>query len=113
MGGFENEVVVLTLADDVESSRYTLHRGDDLVGTLDYRDNGTTVALTRAFTVPTLRGRGYAGEITDRAVAQLEARGDRTVQAVCPYVVAWFQRHPERAAILADAVERRDAKGFV
>lgn len=91
----------LTFANDIGASRYTLHRGDDLVSVLDYRDNGTTVALTRAFTIPAFRGHGYAGEITARAVADIEARGDRRVLPVCWYVADWFAAHPERADVLA------------
>lgn len=91
----------LTFANDTASSRYTLHRGDDLVSVLDYSDNGRTVALTRAFTVPSFRGHGYAGEITARAVADIESRGDREVLPVCWYVADWFAAHPERAGVLA------------
>ena len=91
----------LTFANDTAASRYTLHRGDDLVSVLDYRDNGRTVALTRSFTVPSFRGHGYAGEITERAVADIEARGDREVLPVCWYVADWFAAHPERAGVLA------------
>ena len=91
----------LTFANDTAASRYTLHRGDDLVSVLDYRDHVRTVALTRAFTVPSFRGHGYAGEITERAVADIEARGDREVLPVCWYVADWFAAHPERAGVLA------------
>lgn len=85
-----------------DASRYTLHRGDELVSVLDYRDDGRTVALTRAYTVPTFRRHGYAGELIDRAVAQLEASGDRQVIPVCWYVVDWFDAHPERSEILKE-----------
>lgn len=87
-------------ANEPDASRYTLHRGDDLVSALDYRDDGRTVALTRAYTVPPFRGNGYAGELVDRAVADLESQGDRAVQPVCWYVADWFAAHPERAGIL-------------
>ena len=91
-----------TFANETDASRYTLHRGDDLVSVLDYRDDGSTVALTRAFTIPTFRGHGYAGEIVERAVAELEAQGDRKVSPVCWYVADWFEAHPERAGILKE-----------
>lgn len=90
----------LRFTDERDASRYTLHRGDDLVSVLDYRDDGRTVALTRAYTIPTFRGSGYAGELVDRAVAALEAEGDRRVVPVCWYVAEWFDAHPERAGIL-------------
>lgn len=91
----------LRFANEVDASRYTLHRGDDLVSALDYRDDGRTVSLTRAYTVPTFRGQGYAGEIVERAVSELEERGDRTVIPMCWYVAEWFQTHPERAGIVS------------
>ena len=67
---------------------------------LDYRDDGRSVAMTRAYTVPSFRGHGYAAELVDRAVARLERSGDRSVIPVCWYVADWFEAHPGRAAIL-------------
>lgn len=90
----------LRFTDEKDASRYTLHRGDDLVSVLDYRDDGRSVAMTRAFTIPTFRGHGYAGELVDRAVAELEARADREVVPVCWYVADWFAANPHRAGIL-------------
>lgn len=87
-------------ANETDASRYTLHVGDDLVSALDYNDDGRSIALTRAYTVPTFRGHGYAAEIVARAVAELEERGDREVIPVCWYVAEWFDRHPEHAGIL-------------
>ena len=84
-----------------DASRYTLHRGDDLLSVLDYRDDGRTVALTRAYTVPTFRGNGHAGELVDRAVAELERAGDREVIPVCWYVADWFEANPARRGILS------------
>ncbi|WP_345800248.1 GNAT family N-acetyltransferase [Microbacterium sp. AZCO] len=96
----------LTFAHEPDASRYALFRGDDLVSVLDYRDDGRSVAMTRAYTVPTFRGHGYAGELVDRAVAELEARGDRSVIPVCWYVADWFAANPARAGILQ---QRRSA----
>ena len=90
----------LRFTDEKDASRYTLHRGDDLVSVLDYRDDGRSLALTRAYTVPTFRGHGYAGELVAGAVADIEARGDRTVLPVCWYVADWFAAHPEHAGLL-------------
>ncbi len=94
------DMVDLSFADDKTASRFTLHRGDDLVSVLDYRDDGRTIALTRAFTIPTFRGHGYAAVITERAVDAIEAVGDREIIPVCWYVGEWFDAHPERAGVL-------------
>ncbi|MDX2376074.1 N-acetyltransferase [Microbacterium sp. LRZ72] len=90
----------LTFENERDASRWTLRRGDDLVSALDYRDDGRTVAMTRAYTNPAFRGNGYAGEVVDRAVAELEAAGGREVIPVCWYVAEWFDAHPERRGIL-------------
>ena len=90
----------LTFAHEPDAARYTLRRGSELVSILDYNDNGRSIALTRAYTVPNHRGRGYAAELTDRAVAAIEREGGRTVIPVCWYVADWFEAHPERAGIL-------------
>ncbi|RKE63977.1 GNAT family N-acetyltransferase [Microbacterium sp. AG238] len=90
----------LTFTHEKDASRYTLHRGGDLVSVLDYRDDGRTVALTRAYTIPTFRGHGYAAEVVERAVSDIEGAGDRTISPVCWYVDAWFEAHPDRAGIL-------------
>lgn len=84
------------------ASRYTLHDDGDLVCVLDYRDDGASVSMTRTFTVPPFRGRGYAARLVEHAVADLERRGDRTVVPMCWFVEEWFQQHPDRAGILAE-----------
>lgn len=90
----------LRFTDERDASRYTLHRGADLVSVLDYRDDGRSVVMTRAYTIPSFRGSGYAGELVDRAVAHLEADGGREVVPMCWYVADWFAAHPERSGIL-------------
>lgn len=88
------------LTDEKDASRYSLTRDGQLVSVLDYRDDGHTIALTRAFTIPTFRGHGYAAVVVEGAVAEIEQRGDRTVDAVCWYVSDWFEAHPEHASLL-------------
>lgn len=88
------------LTDEKDASRYTLTRDGVLVSVLDYRDDGHTVALTRAFTIPTFRGHGHAARVVAGAVADLEQRGDRKVDPVCWYVAEWFAEHPEHAKLL-------------
>ncbi|WP_067197377.1 GNAT family N-acetyltransferase [Microbacterium sp. XT11] len=88
------------VTDEKDASRYTLTRDGQLVSVLDYRDDGRTIALTRAFTIPTFRGHGYAGTVVAGAVADIERRGDRKVDPVCWYVAEWFAAHPEHASLL-------------
>ncbi|WP_040166387.1 GNAT family N-acetyltransferase [Microbacterium gorillae] len=99
----------LEFARDVPASRWTLRRDGELLSVLDYRDDGRTVAMTRAYTVPTHRGHGFAALIVDHAVSELERSGDRTVQPVCWFVADWFTAHPDRAVLLAQERPRPSA----
>ncbi len=92
----------LSFTNEAEQSRYVLRDGEQIVSVLDYRDDGRTVAMTRAYTVPTFRGHGYAGEVVTRAVAEVAARGDRAISPVCWYVSDWFDAHPEHRSLLAE-----------
>lgn len=84
-----------------DASRWTLRRDGEILSSLDYSDDGRTVAMTRAFTNPRHRGSGWAAVIVDRAVTELEEAGDRRVLPVCWYVAEWFDKNPDRSGILA------------
>jgi len=86
--------------DEKDASRCTLTRDGELLSVLDYRDDGRTVAMTRAYTIPTHRGHGYAARVVAGAVADIEARGDRRIDPVCWYVADWFDAHPDKQHLL-------------
>ncbi|MFA4894996.1 GNAT family N-acetyltransferase [Microbacterium sp.] len=88
------------LTDEKDASRYTLTRDGVLVSALDYRDDGSTIALTRAFTIPTFRGNGHAARVVEGAVDDIQSRGDRKVDPACWYVAEWFAQNPEHAGLL-------------
>lgn len=90
----------LIFSNETDASRYALHDGEDLVSVIDYIDDGRALTMSRVYTVPTFRGKGYAAEIVARAVEELESRGDRTVVPVCWYAAEWFEKNPEHAALL-------------
>ena len=85
---------------DAARRRYLGRIDGEVVCSLDYAENGDVVSMTRTFTNPPFRGRGYAGEITAHAVQQAEAAGKR-VRPMCWYVAQWFDEHPGRAHLLA------------
>ena len=85
---------------DTEQHRYVGRLDGVVACSLDYADDGAVVSMTRAFTNPTFRGRGLAAQITEHAVDEA-ARAGRRVRAMCWYVAEWFDKHPERADLLA------------
>lgn len=60
------------------------------------------VAITRTFVDEALRGQGMAGKLMLQAAQHLRACGKKAVP-VCSYAVAWFEKHPEYADVLAKA----------
>ncbi|MBW8871081.1 MAG: N-acetyltransferase [Leifsonia sp.] len=87
-------------SDQKDASRYAMHIDGELVGVLDYRILGDSISLTRAFTVPQHRGKGYAAQLVEYAVDDIEKNGARHIVPMCWYVGDWFEAHPERAALL-------------
>ncbi|TQL47102.1 hypothetical protein FB562_0149 [Homoserinimonas aerilata] len=83
-----------------DAQRYVLRVGSEIVSVVDYRVNGDRVSMTRTFTNPAHRGKGYAAQIVAFAVDDVEAAG-RAVVPMCWYVAHWFDEHPERVALLA------------
>ncbi|MET0257432.1 MAG: GNAT family N-acetyltransferase [Methylobacterium sp.] len=60
---------------------------------------GDALVFDHTFVPPSLRGRGLAEALVERAVAHARDTGRKVVPA-CSYVRALFERHPERYADL-------------
>lgn len=89
-----------TFTNESDANRYAMHDGDTLVGVLDYAKNAHEIALVRAFTQPPFRGRGLAAELMEFAVNDIEATSSLRIVPTCWYAAEWFERNPERAALL-------------
>jgi predicted GNAT family acetyltransferase len=88
------------LTHEPDAHRYVLRIGGELAAIIDYRINGNAISFTRTFTVPHRRGQGLAAEITEFAVTDVENTSARRIIPMCWYVGEWFDKHPERAALL-------------
>lgn len=87
-------------SNESDANRYAMRVDGELVGVLDYRILGGKISLTRAFTVPAFRGRGYAAQLVEHAVDDIERSGSLRIVPMCWYVAEWFDSHPERAGLL-------------
>jgi len=93
--------MTVDISREPDAHRYVLRRGGAIVSVLEYADQGVGTAFTSTVTVPSERGRGYADRLVTFAVDDVEARGAGPVRPSCWYVAEWFDRHPERAGLLA------------
>lgn len=90
-----------TFIHEPERQRYVLRVDDELTAVVDYVVNGDSVSFNHTFTNPSKRGHGFAGEIVEFAVNDVEQTSTRHIVPMCWYVGEWFDKHPDRAAMLA------------
>ena len=84
----------------VDASRYVMTIDGELAAVADYRINGDAISFNHTFTNPKLRGNGYAGEVVEFAMNDVEKTSKRHVVPMCWYVGKWFDEHPDRAELL-------------
>ena len=88
------------IAHEPDAQRYVMRRGGELVSVLEYRDHGTGTVMHHTVTVPKFRGHGFAGELVQFAVDDVESRGACPIIPTCWYVAVWFATHPDRRRLL-------------
>ena len=87
--------------DETDQDRYAMYVDGELVSVLDYRVNGDAVAFPHTYTVPKHRGHGYAAELVEYAVADVESTTTKRIVPMCWFVGKWFDEHPEKADLLS------------
>jgi len=88
-------------ANEPDARRYTMRIDGQLACVLDYSVNRNAIALTHTYTQPPLRGHGYAAELVHFAIDDIESTTPYRIVPTCWYVGEWFEKHPERSALLA------------
>ena len=88
-------------AHEPDAGRYTLTVDGHLVALADYRINGSSISFNHTYTQPNQRGKGYAAEVVEFAVNDVESNSARRIVPMCWYVADWFEARPERSALLS------------
>jgi predicted GNAT family acetyltransferase len=95
-GGTDNEV-----SDNRAESRYELTvRGETAIAAYDLDTDSGVIAFTHTAVPAALGGQGVATRLIDGAIADVDARKLK-VRPLCSFVADWFDRHPEKADMLA------------
>ncbi|MGI6038731.1 MAG: N-acetyltransferase [Clostridiales bacterium] len=84
-----------------ESDRIYLQDGEGkMIAEITFPQiSDTVVELDGTFVDPSLRGQGVADALVREAISDIKAKGLKA-KATCPYVIGWFEKHPEHADIL-------------
>jgi hypothetical protein len=88
------ESAQITVRDNLDELRYELLVDGTMAGELLYRLRSDAVVLVHTEIAPRFEGQGLGSKLVAGALADIRARGLRPV-AVCPFVRAYLQRHPE------------------
>ncbi|HUF25664.1 MAG TPA: GNAT family N-acetyltransferase [Gemmatimonadaceae bacterium] len=87
------------VVDNVEFSRFERHGPHGELAVLEYKRSPGMLHLLSTEVPASLEGQGYAGTLA-RWALDFAAREGLGVGAVCPFVRAYLQKHPEFAHLV-------------
>ena len=88
--------------DNPAASRFELEiDGSHDVAAAYYRIEGGNVVLTHTIVPERFSGRGLGSKLAHGTFEAIRASGRRAV-LICPFMAAYFERHPEYADIVAE-----------
>ena len=91
----------LAVSDNQSERRYELRRGDEVLGTIDYRADPDALLLLHTEVDPAFEGHGYGSRLVSGALDDIRARG-LSVVPVCRFVSSYLRRHPEHADLVTE-----------
>ena len=89
----------LVVRDSPDASRYEARSGDDLAGFTMYDQGDALFVFTHTEVDPAFEGQGIGGTLVRGALDDVRRRGAR-VEARCPFVRSWIERHPDYQDLL-------------
>lgn len=89
----------LRFQDNTQGSRYEAYLGDELAGSLDYHAQPGLVTLLHTEVPRAFEGQGVGSNLIAFALDDIRNRG-LEVLPICPFVIAYLQRHPEQRDLL-------------
>jgi uncharacterized protein len=80
--------------DNPEQHRYEAYVGSELAGFTTYHSQPGLMTILHTEIERPFEGQGIGSELTLRVLDDIRGKGAR-VLPVCPFVLAFLQRHPE------------------
>ena len=87
----------LTVNNNAQENRFEIDLGDG-VAILEYMIAGTNIIYSHTEVPVAYEGQGLASKLAHHAMEYAKTNGLK-VQALCPYVAGYVQRHPEYKSI--------------
>ena len=89
----------IQVRDALKRGRYEVYVDSVLAGYADYHSQPGLITVLHTEIDPAFEGRGVGSELVRRMLDDIRSR-DARVLAVCPFVRAYLERHPEYAAMV-------------
>ena len=89
----------VVVRDNAEQSRYEAYVGSALAGFATYHSQPGLVTVLHTEIKSAFEGQGIGSELVLRMLDEIRAKGAR-VLPVCPFVLAFLQRHPQYADLV-------------
>ncbi len=91
----------VVVTDNKDESRFEGDLDGKLAGYVEYQRVGSTVIFPHTMVFPEYEGRGVGGAIVRHALDRVRADGALSVEARCPFVAAWIDKHPDYQDLVA------------
>jgi len=88
----------LTIHNNPDANRFEVSLPDDQMAFIEYQIAKKNILYTHTEVPPAFEGQGVGGKLAKYALDFARDNGYK-VQALCPFVKAYVQRHPEYHAI--------------
>jgi predicted GNAT family acetyltransferase len=92
--------MVNRVVDNSSELRYELWSDDALAGWIQYTRRDDVVTMVHTDIDPAFEGQGLGSTLVAGALDDVRAGGKR-VHAICPFVAAYLERHPEYGDLVA------------
>ena len=91
----------IVVTDNPDEHRYEARIDGALAGFAAYRFKGDHIVFTHTEVDDAFAGEGVGGALARGALDDVRARAEHDVVALCPFISAWLERHPDYQDLVA------------
>jgi predicted GNAT family acetyltransferase len=91
----------ISVGDNPAQQRYEATVDGTVAGFAQYQVKDGHIVFTHTEVDPAFEGQGVGSVLARRALDDVRAKGQHEVVAMCPFIAAWIERHPDYQDLLA------------
>ncbi len=85
----------VALTNDTAQHRYEARIDGGLAGYLEYQLTDEIAVISHTEVPAAFEGRGVGSALARHALDDIAEHSTRSIIVLCPFVLAWLERHPE------------------